>query len=142
MSSYINCTLHFYYWYLYLILSFIQISARLGWTDDIDFDLNGDLTNNSYLNKYVVVFESLFKKIFYKFYPQLSMAKCRSWNFWTHESRAQRNLNCFQPLPIENIFFAIFYIVFCFCFCFSPFWFCMAVPTVIPFYHCHQHWQF
>ncbi|XP_031632495.1 transcription factor CP2-like protein 1 isoform X2 [Contarinia nasturtii] len=24
--------------------------ARLGWTDDIDFDLNGDLTNNSYLN--------------------------------------------------------------------------------------------
>lgn len=24
--------------------------ARIGWTDDIDFDLNGDLTNNSYLN--------------------------------------------------------------------------------------------
>lgn len=24
--------------------------SRLGWTDDIDFDLNGDLTNNSYLN--------------------------------------------------------------------------------------------
>lgn len=25
--------------------------ARLGWTDDIDFDLNTELTNNSYLNK-------------------------------------------------------------------------------------------
>ncbi|XP_055312073.1 transcription factor CP2-like protein 1 isoform X2 [Sitodiplosis mosellana] len=25
-------------------------NARLGWTDDIDFDYNGDLTNNSYLN--------------------------------------------------------------------------------------------
>lgn len=38
-----------YIWSFYSI----QISARLGWTDDIDFDLNGDLTNNSYLNKYV-----------------------------------------------------------------------------------------
>lgn len=33
--------------------SSLRYLARLGWTDDIDFDLNGDLTNNSYLNKYV-----------------------------------------------------------------------------------------
>lgn len=30
---------------------FFLFSGRLGWTDDIDFDLNGDLTNNGYLNK-------------------------------------------------------------------------------------------
>lgn len=30
---------------------FGNISGRLGWTDDIDFDLNGELTSNNYLNK-------------------------------------------------------------------------------------------
>lgn len=31
--------------FIYMIL------GRLGWTDEIDFDLNGELTTNNYLNK-------------------------------------------------------------------------------------------
>lgn len=50
-----------------LTIFFLPISARIGWTDDIDFDLNGDLTNNSYLNKYV----TLFYRCFYQHYVRV-----------------------------------------------------------------------
>lgn len=52
-------------------------SARLGWTDDIDFDLNGDLTNNSYLNKYVFFKE--FSPIVYLSYRDFNLFFSQIW---------------------------------------------------------------
>lgn len=39
----------------------IEFIARLGWTDDIDFDLNTELAGNSYLNKWVEAHLNQFK---------------------------------------------------------------------------------